>query len=142
MIEAICLVQFGCSRALLNYHLHPLIIFPLIHYYLVLWVFDKCLIIYLNMLYNLAFILYLWFSYFHNSYLCPIIFLVFCCKWCLMQYFVHICLPFDYLFFFTFKLTQIGMFFFSFFFLCGVFLSRQHALPLGAHSFFICFWTM
>lgn len=41
MIGAFCQIQFVSSCILLNYHPHPLVIFPRIHCYLVLWVFEK-----------------------------------------------------------------------------------------------------
>ena len=142
MIGAICLIPFGSSCILLNYHPHPLVSFLLTHYYLVpeylTNVFSFPLICTIVLSFST-----LDFLIFTFSYLCSTIFPVFLCKWCLIHYFASISLSFDYLF--TFKFTQLGVFFllFFFYFLYGcfvcvffrVFISRQHALPLDTHSF-------
>lgn len=142
MIGAICLIPFGSSCILLNYHPHPLVSFLLTHYYLVpeyltnVFSFPLICTIFLSFS-TLDFLIFTF------SYLCSTIFPVFLCKWCLIHYFASISLSFDYLF--TFKFTQLGVFFllFFFYFLYGcfvcvffrVFISRQHALPLDTHSF-------
>lgn len=143
MIGAICLIPFGSSCVLLNYHPHPLVSFLLTHYYLVpeyqTNVFSFTLICTIFLSFST-----LDFLIFTFSYLCSTFFPVFLCKWCLIHYFASISLSFDYLF--TFKFTQLGVFSFYFssvFFvvvLCvcvffRIFISRQHALPLDTHSF-------
>lgn len=139
MIGAICLIPFGSSYVLLNYHPHPLVNFLLTHYYLVPEYLTN--VFSLPNMYNLPFIFYIRLSYFSFSYLCST-FLVFLCKWCLIHSFASISLSFDYLF--TFSLFIIFPFIFLlfslwlfrvFFFFFRIFISRQHTLPLDTHSF-------
>ena len=79
MIGAICLIPFGSSCILLNYHPHPLVSFLLTHYYLVSE--------YLTNVFSFTLICTIFLSFstldfliFTFSYLCSTIFPVFLCK--------------------------------------------------------------